>query len=1045
MDNLQQIRRMFPLVLWAVVVLVSAPALLAQSNYLEMLGPPRTGATAEVEMGYVNLNNGNLHLEVPLGSFPQRGALSFSAKLAYDSRIWTQVNGSPTFVPPFNPINPIGGFPSSNNGGWRLVISGDPAMSAPNSSAISQLCDSNFYPWGASWQANSGFSWQDADGTVHSFDQNMLTAQMFPPGLANCSPYGDILSTSGYATDGSGLLMVVTNFNNVTVYDKNGNQLYPTLKDTNGNYFSHDANNNVIDTLGRTPVITRTVGSTIYYDVLNSLGTRSTYTVQTTSIPVSVPGYSGTLTVVSSITLPNNAVYTFGYDSGTTGNNWGLINYVKLPAGGEITYGYTTFTDASGNLDSENRWVTSKTSAGSTWFYTPQVTGTGTQQITLKKPSGDIIVYKSKLDCMGSGFLNKETDYFDASNTLLKQELIDYVGEASCPGGGATPTGDPNMGIARLTTVKFAPSGALTTKTEFGYTNSPSSDSPTRISEWNYYTGAAPASPDRVRMITYSLSGNSTLATAHIIGKPLLVTLTDKANNQIAQTSFSYDDYISNPLVSTGNCQSTSASQPSPAAPQHDYQAYCTSNTVRGNLTQISKWLNATNSLTVSVSNIYDDTGNVAGSRDALSNLTQFEYSPSFGRAYLTKTTDALNHTITRGYDQNTGLLTTSTDANNNVTRYTYDSMGRPKTVNYPDGGQITTDYTDIAPISVKTTQLATPDPSIVQTATVDAYGRPSQKCLADPEGDTCAETAYDANGRVYSTTNPHRTVAAATDGTTFFSYDGLDRTIVITEPDNNVFTTSYDVQSSPVVGQTVTRTDETLRQSRTVNDGFGRIIEAAEPGDSFAGARAYGSIDIGQIKTTQVGGTPGNPATVQITVSGTNHSKTTIVRCNLRINPDCQNQVLVTYDTGKVFITVAGHEYDYFFGGVNAPDSSSSVALGLVGVIQQDSARIVNASVPPSGSTITLTAVAAGTAGNGISFATGSTWNSNAFPTQGPSFTASPASGSLSGGTAATSGTPVTDHGTVTATAGSFTTPAVPYGPGTANTTANAVATALA
>src|SRR5690242_12466806 len=80
----------------------------AQSNYLEKLGPPQAGAIVPVELGSINLTNGNLHLEVPLGSFPQRGGDGFTAKLAYDSRIWIHYAAAPAFLPSFRPANVLG-------------------------------------------------------------------------------------------------------------------------------------------------------------------------------------------------------------------------------------------------------------------------------------------------------------------------------------------------------------------------------------------------------------------------------------------------------------------------------------------------------------------------------------------------------------------------------------------------------------------------------------------------------------------------------------------------------------------------------------------------------------------------------------------------------------------------------------------------------------------------------------------------------------------------------------------------------------------------
>src|SRR5229473_2722108 len=65
-------------------------AILAQ-GYLAQGGNPTFNTATPVELGFVNAANGNLHLEIPLSSFPQRGSRGLSARLVYDSRIWKVV------------------------------------------------------------------------------------------------------------------------------------------------------------------------------------------------------------------------------------------------------------------------------------------------------------------------------------------------------------------------------------------------------------------------------------------------------------------------------------------------------------------------------------------------------------------------------------------------------------------------------------------------------------------------------------------------------------------------------------------------------------------------------------------------------------------------------------------------------------------------------------------------------------------------------------------------------------------------------------------
>ncbi len=80
----------------------------AQDNVLQAGSPTFTTAWP-VTLGFIDVSNGNLHLEIPLGTFPQRAGRTFTARLAYDSRIWQPVfNGTTTVWQPTNVANSQG-------------------------------------------------------------------------------------------------------------------------------------------------------------------------------------------------------------------------------------------------------------------------------------------------------------------------------------------------------------------------------------------------------------------------------------------------------------------------------------------------------------------------------------------------------------------------------------------------------------------------------------------------------------------------------------------------------------------------------------------------------------------------------------------------------------------------------------------------------------------------------------------------------------------------------------------------------------------------
>src|SRR5207245_37104 len=102
------------------------------------------------------------------------------------------------------------------------------------------------------------------------------------------------------------------------------------------------------------------------------------------------------------------------------------------------------------------------------------------------------------------------------------------------------------------------------------------------------------------------------------------------------------------------------------------------------------------------------------------------------------------------------GVLLSTTDPNNQVTSYAYDSLWRPTSVTFPDTGQAVNCYTDAGgstcqqsgpPFKVVTTSKITSTLSKVSTTVFDGLGRITQTQLnSDPDcpsGDR-TDTTYD-------------------------------------------------------------------------------------------------------------------------------------------------------------------------------------------------------------------------------------------------------------------------------------------------------------
>jgi len=79
-------------------------ATLAQSNYVAV-GIPQNSATIPIPLGFVDPLSGQVHLEIPYASIPQRNGAPLIAKYIYDSTYYVPYPSSPSQFGP----------------GWQLV------------------------------------------------------------------------------------------------------------------------------------------------------------------------------------------------------------------------------------------------------------------------------------------------------------------------------------------------------------------------------------------------------------------------------------------------------------------------------------------------------------------------------------------------------------------------------------------------------------------------------------------------------------------------------------------------------------------------------------------------------------------------------------------------------------------------------------------------------------------------------------------------------------------------------------------------------------
>lgn len=829
------------------VLLFSRGILQAQTTYLNATGTPTFLTSAKVENGFVNLANGNLHLEIPLGRFTQRGQVSFSAKMVYDSRIWQVVTNGSSSWQPTNVAN--------SQGGWRFVTTADPGV-------VSETLNSSTCNPGQQIQTWQGFVWSDPIGTQRFFP--ITTSQNQCTGVNTST--GD-----AYAADSSGFHMYVTNFTSATVFAKDGTQVYPSLKDANGNFFTVDGNGNVIDTLNRTPVTKTVNGNTTYYDVLNSQGSTSRFTVTSGTVNVNtafgqsgVTEDSGSFTSIQSISLPDGTSYSFGYDSGTTSGFYGELTSVTLRTGGQVTFGYSNFSDAYGNI---NRWLTSRTAAGS-WSYTPQVLTTcapGTtgcqQQVTVSKPSGDQTVFTFTLD---NGDWKTQAQIYSGAagtGTLLRTITKDYDFSNACPFSGCT--GNAYIRAIRTTVTEPIPGGSISRKTEDTY-DSIYYGNIAAVKEWNYYSGAPSSSPDRETDFVYLTSSGYVSKDIH--NRVTSRTVINGASTQLAQTVTAYDGGTLTSITGVSH---------------HDDANFGTGNTVRGNPTQVKRWVSGTSYLTTAIT--YDTTGqklqvtNPRGHTRTYSYADNFytdanppvnppaSYTPSVStNAYVTKI--VLNETsqspfLTYGYYFNTGKLARDKDPNlADIYHHYVDSLDREthrydrKLINTTRGWTLTVytsaSQTDVYRGITDTTASSSCVSCRHDVKTVDSFGRAINSTLAsDPSGAIKVDTGFDGNDRAQTQSNPYRSTNDPTYGIETDTFDGLDRATQQSHADSNAVHVYYGAavgsaggaasqlcgSSTYGLGVPALTIDEAGKKQQKWTSAFGSIIEVDEPDNSNA------------------------------------------------------------------------------------------------------------------------------------------------------------------------------------------------------------------
>ena len=801
------------------------------------IGFPPNGDFSGTDFENVQVNNGNLHIEIPLWSTTGRGP-SVAFKYVYDSLGWdslvkcNRISGScDGKVLPTSPRSGVVG----NHLQFTLV--------GPLSYQFKHV--SQIYTCNGTQSTVYLYSYNMAapDGTHHHFVPDPIEAG---PEVVYCDGYTH--PNTLYADDGSGWLLnvnqstaAITNGvskDGTVVFDSAGSVL-----DTNGNQV------NTTDTLGR-PINT----GTSYYD---SNGVPRTIAATTVPVPIKTnlcqfvgadtcTEYSSTWNLIQTLQLPNGMSYTFTYSQsqcGSTNAYYGQPCAVTLPTGGTITWGWT------GERESGPVLVTRQLSGDpGPWKYSGAVPY-NTSNVTDPANNDTVTTFGGYIPYpttdTSTSFQVIQKQYYQGSSTsgtLIKTIQTDYTtGGAILPIHETTTWNQQNL-VSRTET--DYDSWAMS-----GWSGQyASASNPIEKREFDYGTGSWGTPQVRTTDYGYLHLSNSTYLGLNILDKETSKKVyagSSGSGTLTAQTLNTYDG-----VAISGNTSSN-------PAPNHDYTNFSASYNYRGNLTQVSKGLKSGSTWTwLNTNKTYNDLGEVLTSKDPAGNTTTYDYTDAWATinnpqcvtsahsyGFPTTITDALTHQTKHSYYSCTSLTGSTQDANDIAasragTTFTYDLMHRLTATNFPDGGQTTTSFNDTTPYTATTTQLISSTLNKVTATVHDGLGRVQRTQLVDPDcssGPVKVDHTYGwdtsppagvPGGKLTTVSNPYCTTSDSTYGITTTLYDELERPVLVVPPDGT--TTSNNV-STVYAGNATTVTDQAGAARKNVTDGLGRMTYVYE------------------------------------------------------------------------------------------------------------------------------------------------------------------------------------------------------------------------
>lgn len=868
-------RRTLNLALFSTLcILLAAPAVRAQELANVAKGFNPSGSFAVGDVDNVNLFNGNLVIQIPLGqSYPVNGGLSYGLTLVYNSQVWEfQSINSTTRTIPNRVANAGMGWMLSMG---RLILKDNPdhllsdAETAQDTYMSPDGARHALYPTLHEGEPASPDILYSRDGSYLRF-KKLLNQIEFPDGTKH------IFNAAGLPT------RIEDRFSNeVNVcYDccpwQPGGKCTATdlpwpWKITDSHFREHWVEFRSTPYTNQPVVVDK-----VRLDAFNGQEAvySFAYTLDDPTPPAKIEACKSkddaTKYVIpvhlKSVTRPDGSSYTMpDHFSGAPATGVcknGMIRQLGLPTLGSIEWDYTTYSfppeSATGrgflqyNMGVGTRKLKDESGAIlGTWTYTTNLTARETVSSAYKElvntvtdPLGHLVkryfsvcpqscgtnadrseygLPLSRLQGVDSSGRALSSQIFHQNGTHLRSTYVRYERDADPSGTTVQDWTRLNQRQASMRTV-FHDDGnvaAAENLADFdGYGHYRSRSTNGNFPGTNIRSAATGYNPARG---TYGQSGFSPwpAATPWVLGTYSFSWESEAGQLQYRSFCFDQNGFLLGRRVHVANDTSYSA---------NDLVEVFTNDT-RGNVQNEKYFGGDLQAITTDSTQGYI----CALANSLTSPVYKVDHTYAYGVRSKTSTTagtvtlNALDLTI----DGSTGLPSSSLDMTGQKTTYLYDSLGRLNRVSPPEEEDATYTFvkaTSGSAMAQVTIAKGLNGPYGQSRIIFDALGRPRYEEQRMPDGTYARrETNYNALGwktRVTETESPY--------ATQFFDYDPFGRPATIQPPNNpgqSVTLTYAGVrQVSRATKVATTATTETTATTREVYDRHGRLYEVTEP-----------------------------------------------------------------------------------------------------------------------------------------------------------------------------------------------------------------------